>query len=221
MPNILGFDPTGGADEDGSDCNACARITILEGDMADVLISITAINETIDGMEADIETLQENQDEYLLPTRTYRAKQSWSNAAIRAGDASNTFGAPGFAGAIAIPHKIVMVMKYPGSSPWTSSPIIVIGWLGPSSVLIPFQELDTNTEFWQATNNTVHFTDLSARVNTTHVYNTVNCPKGMPLICWLKDSTAPTGGAVNAAQWIEIMCEYSQFDWNTWNEAFN
>lgn len=116
----------------------------------------------ITNIQNDIETIFEDFNALVLGPRIAKtATIVYLNGLLKAGTplalTPNTAG-------IQIPIAIVMTMDYGGSNPFTNAPPVTIFWTNPGATAA-YQDLDTDSTFWQATEDSVHMTTISGRQN--------------------------------------------------------
>lgn len=147
-------------------------------------LEIDSINTTIEDIQSDIITLNTNLDividttipniqdqlDFLNSGRVvpFETTTLLTNANIKSGTAQILV--PAVASKIIVPLVIKLRLIYGGSNNFTSSAAFRLFWNGDSSH--GFQDLDTNSDFCQASEDSIHFTDISGR-NNNHPQSTV------------------------------------------------
>jgi len=171
------------------DCDACARIEIIE-EHIDLLDGEDILLQTqIDNLQTDLTEVTNNLNEFFASSGNIHYQvTTWSNSDLKSGTFVQI--TPG-SSAFKIPAFIYLRMVYGGTNVFTTSPVVKIYWANPGSSAV-FQSLNTDSQFWQADKNAMHVTAISGNQNGDEItfHDTNNA-----IIAGL--STNQTGNAAN------------------------
>lgn len=172
-----------------TDCNACARLDTIEQNITLLNGEVTIIQTEVDNLTVDVEELTSAFNDFLIGPLTLRKVNTFiSNSQLKAG--SSVALAPATTG-LQYPVAIRLSLVYGGNNPFTNAPPFTIFYENPGAGA-SFQDLDTNSTFWQATADSTHMTMISGRQNilTATWIDGNNRLRGQP-------QSALTGNAAN------------------------
>lgn len=135
------------------DCNACERLDAIEEELVAIDGEITEIN-------SDVLTIQN-----LLTTYLVRSYPSGAIPGAGFLSAGGLVQVPCPANYIIVPLQVIL-RKYCNGDEMTSSSVVTLSYIEPGDTEI-YKSLDTNSDFWQGTDNTISVHSIDGQINTT------------------------------------------------------
>lgn len=206
----------GGDGDVNTDCCAenAAAIAAINFELGGIHIDIITINDNVNVLAGDVADLNNAiaPIEPLFPYMTRRAYTLIDRGQLGILHLSMLSIGPTdiWPGKIIVPTQIAMVMYYDETNnlPFTNSPIVKVGWITANLDYLFIQNLDTNSEFWQAAHTNVHVTDISGNYNTA--LNGVN-GLGSPHALGIELASALTGNASPGNNTVGVWIDYVEY----------